>query len=101
MLLMIYNFHGSQDAVTELHNIFKWAKKSSNGLLLFIDEAEAFLSNRSCKYTTTYIRACWNDELCCRFELSDCISKHHQCFCAFAAVIVCTDAVDWFYCMFM
>jgi hypothetical protein len=41
----------SQDAVTELHAIFKWAKKSSNGLLLFIDEAEAFLSSRACKYT--------------------------------------------------
>jgi ATPase family AAA domain-containing protein 3A/B len=61
MLLMTYNSRVSQDAVTELHNIFKWAKKSSNGLLLFIDEAEAFLSSRSCKYTPTHMRACWNN----------------------------------------
>ena len=35
-----------KDAVTEIHNIFKWAKNSSHGLILFIDEAEAFLSRR-------------------------------------------------------
>lgn len=33
---------GSQ-AVTKIHQIFDWAKKSKKGLLLFIDEADAFL----------------------------------------------------------
>jgi len=33
---------GSQ-AVTKIHQIFDWAKKSNKGLLLFIDEADAFL----------------------------------------------------------
>jgi len=36
-----------KDAVTELHALFRWAKRSPNGLLLFIDEAEAFLGSRS------------------------------------------------------
>ncbi|CAM9713523.1 unnamed protein product, partial [Choristocarpus tenellus] len=36
-----------KDAVTELHGIFRWAKRTSRGLLLFIDEAEAFLGRRS------------------------------------------------------
>ncbi|KAK6150887.1 hypothetical protein DH2020_015819 [Rehmannia glutinosa] len=30
-------------AVTKIHEIFDWAKKSKKGLLLFIDEADAFL----------------------------------------------------------
>lgn len=32
------------EAVTKIHEIFDWAKKSKKGLLLFIDEADAFLS---------------------------------------------------------
>lgn len=35
------------DAVTQIHNLFRWAKFSRKGVLLFIDEAEAFLSDRS------------------------------------------------------
>lgn len=35
------------DAVTELHAIFRWAKSSPRGVLLFIDEAEAFLGCRA------------------------------------------------------
>lgn len=35
------------DAVNQLHNLFRWANRSRRGLLLFIDEAEAFLSSRS------------------------------------------------------
>ncbi|KAF9588830.1 hypothetical protein IFM89_016442 [Coptis chinensis] len=31
------------EAVTKIHQIFDWAKKSKEGLLLFIDEADAFL----------------------------------------------------------
>lgn len=31
-------------AVTKIHDIFDWAKKSQKGLLLFFDKADAFLS---------------------------------------------------------
>ena len=34
-------------AVTQLHAVFDWAERSSKGLLLFIDEADAFLGRRS------------------------------------------------------
>ncbi len=33
-------------AVTQLHDMFDWAERSRRGLLLFIDEADAFLSQR-------------------------------------------------------
>jgi ATPase family AAA domain-containing protein 3A/B len=33
-------------AVKELHNLFDWSKRSPKGMLLFIDEADAFLSSR-------------------------------------------------------
>jgi ATPase family AAA domain-containing protein 3A/B len=36
-----------EDAVNQLHSLFRWASKSSKGLLVFIDEAEAFLCSRS------------------------------------------------------
>lgn len=35
------------DAVTQIHNLFYWAKMSRKGVLLFIDEAECFLSDRN------------------------------------------------------
>lgn len=35
------------DAVTQIHNLFRWSRFCKNGVLLFIDEAEAFLANRS------------------------------------------------------
>lgn len=35
-----------KDAVTELNKIFDWAEKQRNGMILFIDEADAFLRNR-------------------------------------------------------
>ncbi|KAK4791466.1 hypothetical protein SAY86_031879 [Trapa natans] len=38
-------------AVTKIHELFDWAKKSCKGLLLFIDEAYAFL----CKHNNTYM----------------------------------------------
>lgn len=34
-------------AVSELNNLFDWAEKSPNGMILFIDEADAFLRRRS------------------------------------------------------
>lgn len=36
-----------EDSVSQLHSLFRWARNSSNGLVLFIDEAEAFLCSRS------------------------------------------------------
>lgn len=37
------------DAVNQLHGLFKWASNSRRGLVIFIDEAEAFLSSRAFK----------------------------------------------------
>jgi hypothetical protein len=34
-------------AVTQLHQTFDWAERSRRGLLLFIDEADAFLGRRN------------------------------------------------------
>ncbi|XP_047077807.1 ATPase family AAA domain-containing protein 3-like [Lolium rigidum] len=34
-------------AVTKIHEIFDWSKKSRKGMLLFIDEADAFLCERN------------------------------------------------------
>ena len=34
-------------AVTKIHQLFDWASKSRKGLLLFIDEADAFLCERN------------------------------------------------------
>jgi ATPase family AAA domain-containing protein 3A/B len=31
------------NAVTKIHELFNWAGRSKKGLLLFIDEADAFL----------------------------------------------------------
>lgn len=36
-----------EGAVEELHKLFRWAEHSRKGLVLFIDEAEAFLKTRS------------------------------------------------------
>jgi len=33
-------------AVTEIHNLFKWATQTPKGVMLFIDEADAFLASR-------------------------------------------------------
>lgn len=35
-----------RDGVTEIHKMFDWATTSRKGLLLFVDEADAFLRNR-------------------------------------------------------
>eukprot|EP00549_Striatella_unipunctata_P022475 CAMPEP_0118724068 /NCGR_PEP_ID=MMETSP0800-20121206/32352_1 /TAXON_ID=210618 ORGANISM="Striatella unipunctata, Strain CCMP2910" /NCGR_SAMPLE_ID=MMETSP0800 /ASSEMBLY_ACC=CAM_ASM_000638 /LENGTH=579 /DNA_ID=CAMNT_0006632561 /DNA_START=32 /DNA_END=1772 /DNA_ORIENTATION=- len=40
-----------RDAVTELHKLFDWAKTSRKGLLLFVDEADAFLQSRATNNT--------------------------------------------------
>ena len=36
-----------RDGVTSIHKVFNWANASRRGLLLFIDEADAFLRKRS------------------------------------------------------
>ena len=47
-------------AVTELHNLFKWARSSNRGLMLFIDEAEAFLGSRTRSYLSEHSRNALN-----------------------------------------
>lgn len=36
-----------RDGVTEMHKLFDWASTSRRGLLLFVDEADAFLRKRT------------------------------------------------------
>ena len=36
-----------KEAVTEIHKLFDWANTTSKGVLLFVDEADAFLRKRS------------------------------------------------------
>ena len=43
-------------AVEELHKLFAWAKGSKRGLLLFIDEAEAFLGSRGRGNVSEHLR---------------------------------------------
>ncbi|KAG6429415.1 hypothetical protein SASPL_107466 [Salvia splendens] len=50
---------GSQ-AVTKIHQMFDWAKKSNKGLLLFIDEADAFLCERNKTYMSEAQRSALN-----------------------------------------
>ena len=41
-----------EDAVPQLHALFRWAERSHRGLLIFVDEAEAFLSSRTHETST-------------------------------------------------
>ncbi|KAL6527031.1 hypothetical protein OROGR_016121 [Orobanche gracilis] len=50
---------GSQ-AVTKIHQLFDWSKKSNRGLLLFIDEADAFLCERNKIYMSEAQRSALN-----------------------------------------
>ena len=36
-----------KDAVTEIHKLFDWANSTNKGVLIFVDEADAFLRKRS------------------------------------------------------
>ncbi|KAL9264890.1 ATPase family AAA domain-containing protein [Drosera capensis] len=47
-------------AVTKIHDLFDWAKKSRKGLLLFIDEADAFLCERNSTYMSEAQRSALN-----------------------------------------
>ena len=43
-------------AVRELNKLFDWADKQKNGMILFIDEADAFLRNRKQSEMSEYMR---------------------------------------------
>lgn len=47
-------------AVTELNKLFDWAEEQANGMILFIDEADAFLRNRQEDEMSEYLRHCVN-----------------------------------------
>ena len=55
-------------AVTQLHDMFDWAERSRRGLLLFIDEADAFLSQRGQQQMSEVSRlgVNWCNECTCR-----------------------------------
>lgn len=48
------------DAVPRLHSLFDWAKGTRNGLLIFVDEADAFLRKRDSKDMSEYLRSALN-----------------------------------------
>ncbi|XP_062220066.1 uncharacterized protein LOC133919630 [Phragmites australis] len=48
------------EAVTKIHEIFDWAKKSKKGMLLFIDEADAFLCERNSTHMSEAQRSALN-----------------------------------------
>lgn len=43
-------------AVTEINNLFDWSEKQKNGIIVFIDEADAFLRNRKQAEMSEYMR---------------------------------------------
>ncbi|XP_072758459.1 ATPase family AAA domain-containing protein 3A homolog [Anoplolepis gracilipes] len=49
-----------RDGVTAIHKLFDWARTSRKGLLLFIDEADAFLRKRSSERISEDLRAMVN-----------------------------------------
>uniref|UniRef100_A0A7S2BQU8 AAA+ ATPase domain-containing protein n=1 Tax=Octactis speculum TaxID=3111310 RepID=A0A7S2BQU8_9STRA len=49
-----------RDGVTEIHKVFEWAQASNKGLLLLIDEADAFLRRRSTEVISEDMRNALN-----------------------------------------
>ncbi|PSN53886.1 ATPase family AAA domain-containing protein 3 [Blattella germanica] len=49
-----------RDGVTAIHKVFDWASTSQKGLLLFVDEADAFLRKRSSETISEDLRATLN-----------------------------------------
>lgn len=49
-----------RDGVTAIHKVFNWATTSRRGLLLFLDEADAFLRKRSSENMSEDLRATLN-----------------------------------------
>jgi len=49
-----------RDGVTAVHKLFDWAETSKKGLILFVDEADAFLRKRSSETISEDLRATLN-----------------------------------------
>ncbi|GAB1600476.1 ATPase family AAA domain-containing protein 3-like [Argonauta hians] len=49
-----------REGVTAMHKVFDWAKTSRRGLLLFVDESEAFLKKRNREQISEDLRATLN-----------------------------------------
>lgn len=49
-----------RSAVTEIHKLFDWAAYSRKGLLLFVDEADAFLQSRASETISEDVRNAFN-----------------------------------------
>lgn len=49
-----------RDGVTAMHKVFDWANTSKRGLLLFVDEADAFLRKRATEKISEDLRATLN-----------------------------------------
>ena len=49
-----------RDGVTAVHKLFDWAETSRKGLILFVDEADAFLRKRSSETISEDLRATLN-----------------------------------------
>ena len=49
-----------RDGVTAIHKVFDWASTSRKGLILFIDEADAFVRKRSSEHISEDLRAMLN-----------------------------------------
>uniref|UniRef100_A0A1A9VL31 AAA+ ATPase domain-containing protein n=1 Tax=Glossina austeni TaxID=7395 RepID=A0A1A9VL31_GLOAU len=49
-----------KEAVTGIHKVFDWSHTSRRGLLLFVDEADAFLRKRSSEHISEDLRAALN-----------------------------------------
>ncbi|KAE8751815.1 hypothetical protein FOCC_FOCC001664 [Frankliniella occidentalis] len=60
-----------RDGVTAIHKVFDWSQTSRKGLLLFIDEADAFLRKRSSEHISEDLRAALNAFLYRTGEQSD------------------------------
>lgn len=61
----------AKEGVTALHKVFNWAQTSRRGLLLFVDEADAFLRKRSANLMSEDLRAAVNAFLYRTGEQSD------------------------------
>ncbi|KAK2150461.1 hypothetical protein LSH36_404g02037 [Paralvinella palmiformis] len=60
-----------RDGVTAMHRVFDWAATSNRGVLLFVDEADAFLRKRNTEVISEDLRATLNAFLYRTGEQSD------------------------------
>lgn len=60
-----------KEAVTEIHKVFDWAGTTRKGVLLFVDEADAFLRRRSTEHMSEELRNALNAFLYRTGEASD------------------------------